>query len=98
MQPLCVNMMTAAPHASLLHHPVEVARWPDSGIILLSPPFSCPVPTLQVPGMPAGLRNLGNTCYVNAAMQFLHSIPAFRHALYVLEPQLAQQDIVKQLR
>eukprot|EP00879_Flechtneria_rotunda_P021061 GHRR01022187.1.p1 GENE.GHRR01022187.1~~GHRR01022187.1.p1 ORF type:complete len:771 (+),score=324.72 GHRR01022187.1:120-2432(+) len=47
---------------------------------------------------PAGLRNLGNTCYVNAAMQFLHAIPDFRHALYILEPHLAEQDIVRQLR
>jgi ubiquitin C-terminal hydrolase len=51
-----------------------------------------------VPGTPAGLRNLGNTCYVNAALQFLHSIPAFTRALYVLEDSLAGQDIVRQLR
>jgi hypothetical protein len=53
---------------------------------------------LQAPTDPAGLRNLGNTCYVNAAMQFLHSLPAFRNALYKLEPELAEQDIVKQMR
>lgn len=53
---------------------------------------------LQAPADPAGLRNLGNTCYVNAAMQFLHSLPAFRNALYKLEPELAEQDIVRQMR
>jgi uncharacterized UBP type Zn finger protein len=53
---------------------------------------------LQAPDVPAGLRNLGNTCYVNAAMQFLHSLPAFRSALYKLEPELAGQQIVKQMR
>lgn len=53
---------------------------------------------LQAPTDPAGLRNLGNTCYVNAAMQFLHSLPDFRNALYKLEPELAEQDIVKQMR
>ncbi|WIA08663.1 hypothetical protein OEZ85_008090 [Tetradesmus obliquus] len=52
----------------------------------------------QAPDVPAGLRNLGNTCYVNAAMQFLQAIPEFRHALYVLEPHLAEQDVIRQLR
>ncbi|KAF6259485.1 hypothetical protein COO60DRAFT_1001184 [Scenedesmus sp. NREL 46B-D3] len=52
----------------------------------------------QGPDVPAGLRNLGNTCYVNAAMQFLQAIPEFRHALYVLEPELAEQDVIRQLR
>lgn len=63
--------------------------------------FTCYPPStlmLQAPGVPAGLRNLGNTCYVNAAMQFLHSLPAFRNALYKLEPELAEQQIVKQMR
>jgi ubiquitin C-terminal hydrolase len=53
---------------------------------------------MQAPDVPAGLRNLGNTCYVNAAMQFLQAIPEFRHALYVLEPELAEQDVIRQLR
>ncbi|KAF8072683.1 UBP26 [Scenedesmus sp. PABB004] len=50
------------------------------------------------PDTPAGLRNLGNTCYVNAALQFLAAIPNFRRALYVLEDGIAGQDIIRQLR
>lgn len=54
--------------------------------------------TLQPPSAPVGLRNLGNTCYVSAALQFLAAIPDFCSALYRLESSLAQQDIVRQLR
>ncbi len=31
--------------------------------------------------MPAGLQNLGNTCYMNATVQCLKTVPEFRDAL-----------------
>lgn len=66
--------------------------------LMLMLPVSVTLSPPQSADTPAGLRNLGNTCYVNAAMQFLHSLPDFRHALYVLEPHLAAQDVVQQMR
>jgi hypothetical protein len=64
-----------------------------------SRPRTTPLPArAQDPGRPAGLRNLGNTCYVNASLQMLHNIGLFRDALLKLEPQIAGQDVVAQMR
>ena len=64
-----------------------------------TPPHTPPSPGFaQAPTHPAGLRNLGNTCYVNASLQMLHSIGLFRDALLRLEPEIASRDVVAQMR
>ncbi|XP_074286808.1 ubiquitin carboxyl-terminal hydrolase 26 isoform X2 [Silene latifolia] len=51
-----------------------------------------------VDGVPAGLTNLGATCYANSILQFLYMNRAFREGIFSVEPEvLKQQPVLDQL-
>eukprot|EP00887_Chlorella_sp_A99_P002774 scaffold6.g2774.t1 len=84
-----VKRPPSAPHQQLLRPPSLLRRDPrgGAGAGSLRWPFGSADSSL-----PAGMLNLGNTCYLNAVLQALFSLPSFVADLQQLPAQLAQEQ------
>ncbi|KJE95150.1 ubiquitin carboxyl-terminal hydrolase [Capsaspora owczarzaki ATCC 30864] len=58
--------------------------------------FSEPV-QLREPGVPTGLRNIGNTCYFNSFLPLYFSIPEFRKAVLEVHVDTQQAEVRGQI-
>ena len=69
---------------------------PRPGRVHAAPTPVCPI--TQAGDTPAGLNNLGNTCYVNSALQCLFMTPAFRAGLYAVSAPAADDEVIGHIR
>lgn len=74
--------------ASMAKQYVTVANTCNLQIVMLA----------QDSSLPCGLNNLGNTCYVNSALQCLFMTTIFRNAMYHVAPPAADDTILGHIR
>lgn len=53
---------------------------------------------IEQEGQHCGLVNLGNTCYANAALQCIYSIPSIRSAFFCIDAALSARPIISELQ
>ena len=76
-------------------------KWHPCGCLLLEAMqagLSLHCVLLQSTSTPSGLNNLGNTCYVNSALQCLFMIRAFQQGLFSIDADIAQQPVIAHIR
>lgn len=71
---------------------------PLSKLGVSSSPLHFTVNLVQQAGHPCGLVNLGSTCYGNAALQCIYSVPSIRNAFFNLSSELSADSVIFEIQ